>query len=360
MSDHQSIKPTAKLLFLSVNDGSDTRINKEMVTLSPRFIIDFVGVAMDGGQPFFAGKARRIEFVRGQRRSMVTLVKLWWCVFKLRLQNRYDSVHVINENLQLWLLPLLVGQRVVLDVFDSIFLKSRMPRWLAWLGQRVCYTCATRVIVTDEERAGLMPAFVRSKLAVLPNFPFRYSGPRHPRDAAGVRILYAGSLEERRGTAFLRQLLSSEEDIHVVMAGWIRDEPSQALTEHEKVEWLGTLSQQAIIEQATRCDFILCHYDPVNLNNVYASPNKIYDAIQAGAGIIINPEVRISGFVRENHLGVVLDAFEPANIKTVARQLREFKAGYRPDAALAGKFLWESVEGILLESHGVPITGTTG
>jgi hypothetical protein len=173
-----------------------------------------------------------------------------------------------------------------------------------------------------------------------------------PRDPSILRVLYVGSLAERRGTAFIARLLAAAADVRVVMAGWIRDEPTQALSAHPRVEWLGVLPQQQIISHATRCDFILCHYEPVSVNNIYASPNKIYDAIQADAGVIINPEARISRFVREHNLGVVLDAFEPSDLKAVAQSLREFKARYRPDPALRDRFLWESVEPLLLAAHG--------
>jgi hypothetical protein len=344
--------PRGRLLYLSISDGLDARTNKEIATLSRKFAIDFVGISREGKRPFFADQVHRLELIHGRSRSPATLAKLWWRVIVLRWQNHYDTVHVINEDLYLLLLPLLVGQRVVLDVFDSSFLKWRVPRWVAWLGQRLSYALPAKIIVTDEERAGLMPEYVRLRVAVIPNYPFRYEGPPGRRDSAVVRILYAGSLLGRRGTFFLEQLLSMAPDVRVVVAGWIRDESTRALSQHLQVEWVGLLPQQEIIAQATRCDFILCHYEPVNLNNIYASPNKIYDAIQAGAAIIINPEVLVSRFVREHNLGVVLDAYQPADMNAIAQLLREFKTRYRPDPVLRDHFLWENVENLLLEAHG--------
>jgi len=340
-----------RILFLSINDGSDTRINKEMATLSRKYAIDYVGISPHGNPPFFASLVRRFVLIKGRSRSPITLAKLCWRVLALRWQNRYDSVHVINEDLYLILMPWLFGLPVVLDVFDSSFLKWRMPRWVTWLGQRLSYALPTKIIVTDDERAALMPCFAQAKLVVIPNYPFRYDGPFYAREPAVVRILYAGSLLARRGTHFLERLLAAAPDVRVVMAGWIRDEPTHALAKNPRVEWKGLLPQRESIAQATRCDFILCHYEPLNLNNIYASPNKIYDAIQAGAAIIINPEARISRFVREQNLGVVLDAYEPADFTAVAESLRQFKAHYQPNTALRDQFLWENVEGRLMEAH---------
>lgn len=349
-----SPKSRPALLYLSINDGSDTRINKEMATLSRRFEVDFVGVAAGSGPSFIAAQARSVNLVRGSRRSPFTLLKLAGMVLNLRRQHRYASVHVINENLYLLLWPLLLGLHVVLDIFDSVFLKTSLPRWLVRLGQRLCYASPAKIIVTDDERAGLMPDFTRGKLVVLPNYPFRYQGPRRPRDPAQLRLLYVGSLSEARGTAFARQLLAAAEDVRVVMAGWQYDEPSKALATHPRAEWLGTLPQAQIIEQATGCDFILCHYPPTSVNNIYASPNKIYDAIQAGTAVVINPEVKVSRFVRAHNLGVVLEAYAPADFRAVAQSLRDFKAAYRPDPALADQYIWESVEDRLLAAHLAP------
>lgn len=341
------------LLFLSINDGTDTRINKEIATLSQAFVIDFVGISAEGGRPFFSDKVRRVELIEGRRRSPTSLLRMGWRIFRLRSRNHYDTIHVIDEKLLLLFWPLLLGPRVVLDLFDSTFLKTSWPRSLTWLAQRISYALPKRVIVTDEDRAGLMPDFVRPKLVVLPNYPRRFSGSRSVRDPAVVRVLYCGTLLARRGTEFIEQLLDVAEDVRVVMAGWIRDERTQALVKHPQVEWLGVVNQQQIIQQATRCDFILCHYEPKNLNNIYASPNKIYDAIQAGAAVIINPEVQVARFVREHGLGVILDSFMPADMSAVAQALRIFKTAYRPDPALREKYLWEAVEDRLLAAHGV-------
>ncbi len=344
---------SASLLYLSINDGTDTRINKEVATLSRAFAVDFVGISAGEANPFIAARVRRMEVITGRRRSPVTLLRLFFRVWGLLRRNHYDSVHVINENLYLLLWPLLIGRRVVLDVFDSMFLKMNGTGWGLRRVQSFCYSRPARIMVTDEERAQLMPGEVRDKLVILPNYPFRYEGQVGPREAGGLRVLYAGSLSDTRGTIFIEQLLGAAADLRVVMAGWIYDERSRILSRHPRVEWLGTIPQQEIIAQASRCDFILCHYEPVTLNNIYASPNKIYDAIQAGTAVIINPEVRVSRFVREHGLGVVLDAYQPADMTAVAQSLRDFKAQYRPDPALREGFLWESVEPRLLAAHGL-------
>src|SRR5690606_42137033 len=69
------------------------------------------------------------------------------------------------------------------------------------------------------------------------------------------------------------------------------------------LQYYGILEQgKAIRLAAVRADYILCVYRPVNENNVYASPNKIFDAIQAGIPLIINREVNVAEWVFRNRL----------------------------------------------------------
>ena len=288
----------------------DARTNKEIATLSRKFAIDFVGVSREGKRPFFADQVHRVELIQGRSRSPATLAKLWWRVLVLRWKNHYDTVHVINEDLYLLLLPLLVGQRVVLDVFDSSFLKWRVPRWVAWLGQRLSYALPAKIIVTDEERAGLMPAFVQ--LRGSSSSPIIRSAMRD-RPAGAIRRWFAFSTRVRCSVAAALFSLSSFWRWRRTCAwSWRAGFAMKARGPCRSIRrWSGwgccrsrkpsrrppvAISSSAITSR-------------VNLNNIYASPNKIYDAIQAGAAIIINPEARVSRFVREHNLGVVLDAY---------------------------------------------------
>jgi len=116
------MKPT--LLFISVNDGSDTRILKEIKSLSQDFEITFIGIKTPTSTEDMLPTSCQIFFIKGLRRSPITIAKLFFKVACLRPW-RFNSVHVINENLALVLCPLLVLSRHwVLDVFDSFFLKS--------------------------------------------------------------------------------------------------------------------------------------------------------------------------------------------------------------------------------------------
>jgi len=344
-----------RLLYLSINDGTDTRVAKEIATLSQIFDITFVGIRQEDNGPNRLPSTVRQHVILGRRRSLLTLLHLFAAVYQLK-PAQFDTVHVVNENLLVVVSPLLLTARnLVLDVFDSMFLKSSIAvRIFRWPLQCFVHSLADTVIVTDEERSRLIPAIIRSNVRVLPNYPSSLGvlpARRIVSDGDPLRIFFSGSLAEGRGIPFLEALLDSNSSLEVIAAGWVYDDAARRLLARGRVSYCGVLSAAEAATVARGCDYILCLYRPDVPNNIYASPNKIYDAALIGIPVIINSEVRAASFVEAESLGVVLadyTNFSPALVlEELYRRRREFK---RP-ASYTSPYVWESVQQVLLESH---------
>ena len=347
------MKPT--LLFISVNDGSDTRIFKEIKSLSQNFEITFIGIQTPTSITSMLPSSCHTFFIKGLRRSPVTIAKLFFQVARL-CPWRFSSVHVINENLALVLLPLLITVRHwVLDIFDSFFLKStsRLTSTFKAILQRIIYGSSSVILVTDEARLNLLPEWSRAKTRVLPNYPLT-DGSTH--DLRAVRegpltIFFSGSIGRDRGISFLVNLIKQDPLLVVHVAGWLYDREGEEFTRHPQVKYHGVVHQTAAAEIAKQCDYILCLYEPNIVNNIYASPNKIYDGIQAGVPVIINQEVLVSAFVREKKLGVVLDSYSPTHISAVLEELKTQRNQFTHIAKMQGKYTWEKIEPVLISAH---------
>lgn len=341
-----------KLLYISSNDGSDTRINKELQTLSRQFDITYVGVGLNNRKNFGAVHCKYFHLVIGRRHNPYTLLKMYFLLFRLP-RRRYDSIHVINETLLMVFYPLLVGKHVVLDIFDSIFLVHNRSRNAWKLLKRIVYAGASRIIVTDENRKALMPAFTANKVIVLENYPMRYeySGNRlSPADE--LTILYSGWLGVQRGTALAEMLLAQNASLRLIVAGWIADERSRELTRHPAVDFRGILSQEEVLDiAAMEADYILCVYAPVNENNINASPNKVYDAIQSRTPLIMNAEIRIASFIKEHDLGVIIADYDSVDAAELVRTLKERRNTFVFPESLCNTYIWERIEHKLLGAH---------
>jgi hypothetical protein len=347
------MKPT--LLFISVNDGSDTRIIKEIKSLSQNFEITFIGIQTPTSTTDMLPPSCRKFFIKGLRRSPITIAKLFFRVARL-CPWRFSSVHVINENLALVLLPLLVlARHWVLDIFDSYFLKStsRLMSLFKAILQRIIYGSASIILVTDEARLNLLPEWSRAKTRVLPNYPLTDSSNNSSRSVreGPLTIFFSGSIGRDRGIPFLINLLKQDPQLVVHVAGWLYDQPGEELTRHPQIKYHGVVHQMEAAQIAKLCDYILCLYEPSITNNIYASPNKIYDGIQAGIPVIINQEVLVSAFVRDEKLGVVLDSYSPSDVTSVLEELKIRRNQFTHIILMQGRYTWEKIEPVLITAH---------
>mgnify|MGYP001247476812 CR=1 FL=1 len=90
------------LLYCANNDGSDTRIFKEIKSLSSRFNIVFIGTTTnEKSEKFsFCKKYCSVFFlVKGNIRNPFTILKYIYHLARLLRGNNIQSVHVINEQL---------------------------------------------------------------------------------------------------------------------------------------------------------------------------------------------------------------------------------------------------------------------
>jgi hypothetical protein len=343
------------ILFISSNDGSDMRINKEIRSLnSAGFAVVFVGVESSAENCFVKLFCKEVFLVKGPRNSPSSLLRMLLTVIQILLTRRISSIHIINEQLMIFFYPLLFFKHTVLDIFDSVFLKMNRPgdslKLLKWL----VYLPVNRILVTDERRLGLMPRFALNRCRVLPNYPsMRSAVPRQIRTRK-LCILYNGWMGRNRGTEIIEGLIQTGLPVNIIMAGWFSDAYTQTLVSKypESIDFRGVVKQETALNWSeNEADYILCVYAPINENNINASPNKIYDAIHTGTPVIVNREVRISGFAEEHKIGFILPQYDCLDYSALFHQLIERRNSFHWSDELKTAYSWENTEKILIQSH---------
>lgn len=343
-----------KLLYLSGNDGSDMRISKEVKSLSKEFDVVYLGIGNSTEKSFCKDDCSFFKLVPGKLKSPMSLLFLAFSVLKLRFQNKFRSVHVVDEQLFILFQPFLIGLHVVLDVFDSIFLKVNKPNnnWLALKYYTYAYPSA--VIVTDNFRLHLLPDFVKCKTSVLPNVPFldQEAYDTEKQSSETVRLALFGSLAEDRGSKFVKDLLDYSPNFYCYAAGWCSDDFSKRLMHHERVEYLGVLKQSEANKFIARnADYVVCIYPINNYNNIYASPNKIYDSFQNKTPVIINRQVLVSKFVEDNLIGIVVETDESVQEISLKLEAGVLNKDFSFPFSQARENSWDVYERRLIELH---------
>ncbi len=305
-----------KILYISNNDGSDTRIRKELKSFSTKYQVIFLGIA---GAKNYLKEFGNIEqyLVKGSRKSIVTYIKLILKIIRIRLNtSNIAGCHVINEFNLFWALPFIWDTKVVLDIFDSFFLKNRFFNYS--FIKSFFYFFPDLIIVTDSNRKNLIPAKLHSKCIIIPNYPndSKLKSIKIFGSDKKTKICIYGSITKSRGKPFIDSLqkhnYNTNVELHV--AGWLYDDFSNSLLQSKNTFYYNILEQNEALFLAANCDLILCLYEPNTMNNIYASPNKIYDAILLNKKVIINSEVLVSDFVKENNLGIIIENYYEPNI----------------------------------------------
>lgn len=341
-----------ELLYLCTNDGSDMRVNKELKTLSKTHKVTYLGVGNRNSESFCSEFCTEFNLVDINVKSISGIFKYWRTLFNILKSKKFDTYHVVEEQLLLIIWPFLFNKNVVLDIFDSIFLKLNKPKNKFYFVKKLLYSMAAKIIVTDDFRKSLLPSFVMDKAVVIPNVPF--SQPKqhsfNTNNTNNIMICFFGSLTKERGGKIVADLLAANENIQCTCAGWIADSYVNWLITQPRVDYIGVISQdEANKYLSTNADYIVCVYPTNNLNNIYASPNKIYDSIHTHTPVIINEEILVSQFVKEKNLGVII----PANYSAteLSRELLQKKNSFSFSQKLQNEYCWENYERTLQLLH---------
>jgi hypothetical protein len=311
------------LLYIGLNNGSDIRIRKELSSLSKKSLsIVFMGttpVPPDFVIPniIYTGSGVPYRSVFG---FCLFIAKAYWLIFS----SNFSSIHVVDEQLYFFLWPILFFLRlfrprtkIVLDVFDSIFLKFNIfPSSLPLALLKILYLPASSVIVTDAARLSLYPykKLINHSFLVVPNVPetipkgISYLSP----NGKLLTIAYIGSLNCGRGSLFLEKLLRMDTRINVLSAGIVTDAYTHKLIDSYSGRWLHhdyLPSQQLQHIVSANAHYILLRYPPTSINNIFASPNKLWDAYALIKPVLVNSSTLVSTRVADKRIGIVYDEY---------------------------------------------------
>lgn len=355
------------ILFVSRTDGTDTRIRKEVKTLveSGAKVKVFLLPNNDGeikGLGFNHKNLLVVHLPNFTRVSKVVgFIYLNLLSIVYLLNYKIKSVHCVDEETFLIVLfARLFGKNVVLDLFDSVELKkSEDHSFKARLLRRFSIftkTLASKIIVTDYLRYELQTVRQKNKSVVIPNYPSISTLPEvriinsHESEQPKTKIFVGGSLSEGRGLNTLIEALNLSLSLEVHCAGWLYDRAANEFIEHDRVYYYGVLDQKAANELSNSCAVSIALYEPSNKNNIYASPNKVYDSMCMGQFVILNSETKLAKWISKSPLVKCCSYYD-------ANQLVEAVCSCNEDISVRRikryrkLFTWEKFESVLVETH---------
>jgi len=169
--------------------------------------------------------------------------------------------------------------------------------------------------------------------------------------------LYQGLYAPERG---LENLVRAADyllpDICLVFRGYgvIEQELRSLSAGRRNVRFDTPVKMSELVSAASEADVGLIPYLPTNLCNYLASPNKLFEYIQAGLPVVASDLPFMRKLILENDIGMLFDARDPRSIasaingSTRSRVLRRQRANL---ASVATRYNWEFESEKLLKSY---------
>ena len=270
----------------------------------------------------------------------------------------YDLVIVNDLHLLPWAvdaLPALARGPVVLDLHEvyagngtGFFYRLLIARYDDWLLSFIGAPVFTRYLTVAEGIADLYrdqhglprPAVIRNVA------PYEDDLEPSPVDPDRIVLVHHGYAAAERGIdIMLDAMLDADSRYSLVLMVLGDDRALAPLRAHPAVvSGRATFREPVGVTEVARAlngyDLELIFFPPRFENNVYALPNKFFEAIQGRLGVVIGESPEIVGFVRENGFGLIVDGWTGADLARALNELTPEQITVMKNAAhrAAGEF----------------------
>jgi len=170
-------------------------------------------------------------------------------------------------------------------------------------------------------------------------------------------VLYQGLFMPERG---LENLVKSSRyllpDVRLVFRGYggIENQLKSLAANNRNVRFDEPVPMRKLVEAARSADLGVVPYLPTNLCNYLASPNKLFQYIQAGLPIAASDMPFMRKIIVENDIGVLFDPRDPQNIARAlnkATRTEELDRYRKNLISVAQKYSWKNEGKKLLEIY---------
>lgn len=201
------------------------------------------------------------------------------------------------------------------DWFSANFGHNRiLMRVFEWMEK---YTCniAEELIICEPERIEQITFKLKKLPLVLPNIPeinpilLKENNDKFKFNNEWPTLAYFGGFSEDR---FQKELLtlSKTEKFNLLIAGFGSKCIEDLCTEVSKqinVHYYGKVDMATGLQMCMSSDIIYAMYCKKNSNNIYAAPNKYYEALFLGKPIITTKGTILENKVVNNNIGYVIE-----------------------------------------------------
>jgi glycosyltransferase involved in cell wall biosynthesis len=169
-------------------------------------------------------------------------------------------------------------------------------------------------------------------------------------------FLYQGLVARGRGIDLLIEAFAGlSGTAHLVVLGFgpLAEAVQQAGRTHGNIHFLPAAPPDQVLAYSSAANYGLSIIEPISLSYEMCMPNKVFEYVQAGLGILVSPCIEQAETTRENGIGVVTRGVSPTDIRDgvhelLAGQNAKFSENVRQ---AAGRMNWQAQEENLLAPY---------
>jgi glycosyltransferase involved in cell wall biosynthesis len=286
------------------------------------------------------------------------------------LTNKFDII--IPQNLDnlihIWGIAKLKKAKIIYDLADFysdayIPNRARILRQIVAITERFLIKRVDTTIIADDSRFQQLGNVDRKNVVVVYNTPYDSYESLSQNDVLGNSgisefingnfvIFYGGGIASDRGLIQLVDAVNEISDIRLIVAGYgaMQHEFERYIKDKTNILYLGKVEHAEILELTYLSNCIVILYDPNILPNfVYASPNKMFEAMMCGKPIIAIKGTYMAQKLKEENCGLVIDSNNVDELRLAISKLKNnptlaIKLGNNARNAYKYKYNWDIME----------------
>lgn len=311
----------ARLVYVYSELPSYIRIKKNLTLFSQLFEeVLFIGANRSGGQHVDNLFPDNVKFAIYEKKiahggigSVVQSTGFAFYVLNVLKRNSADVIVFVNEEL-LWITAFLPYKpKIICEVLDSLAIRTfGFISFFEPLFKFYCnffYRKCSSIVEVSKHRLEYRN-YQHNSVFVIPNSPVTsvLDLELFPELDNLEYIYVSGSVVP--GVSGIEQLLQAFDEagiegLKIIYSGRLSGSwASEMFFSKSYVINMGSLSPEQSLVVAKKSLAMFAFYKPINLNYIYASPNKVSDALMLSKPLIINSECEAKGLVNEAGLAL--------------------------------------------------------
>jgi len=302
--------------------------------------------------------------------SVAFYLPLWWLYeFFFLLLSDAKIIHACDLDTLLPAITIKLIKKVKLCYTIYDFYADNLPKsfpsfarkLIAWIEKFSIGLCDAIFIVDPTRYRQIKGARIKS-IGILYNSPPDYVEGRFASKSSATRevtLFYAGLIDRSRGLIDILKVIRNLDGVKLIIAGSGPDErifknlPSYL---KHKVEYVGFIPYEEVMKRTLEADILFALYDPSIPNNIYASPNKLFEAMMCGKPIIVNEEITATEIVKKERCGLVVpygnvEAIKGAIIRLKRDPKLRLMLGRNGRLAYEKRYNWKLIEKKLISTY---------